>query len=99
MEIKSSWGHSRERGVMETALARLSLPLLTDDQLLDFLRTQEDRLTREVVDEFVSRADRMIPRLADLCRDERSWKQRDALYWTPVHATFILGATGDERAV
>jgi len=84
---------------METALARVSLSLLTDDQLLDYLRTQEDRLPRAVVDEIVARGERMIAPLAEICRDERSWKQADALYWAPVHASFILGATGDDRAV
>src|SRR5438105_335346 len=75
-----------ERGDMETALARISLSLLTDDQLLDYLRTQEDRLPRDVVDEFVRRAERMIVPLTEISRDERSWKQADALYWAPVHA-------------
>ncbi len=84
---------------METALARVSLSILTDDQLLDYLRTQEDRLPRSVVDEFVARGERMIAPLSEICRDERSWKQADALYWAPVHASFILGATGDDRAV
>jgi hypothetical protein len=84
---------------METALARVSLSLLTDDQLLEYLRTQEDRLPREIVDEFVRRGEKMIAPLTGICRDERAWKQTDALYWTPVHATFILGAIGDERAV
>src|SRR5204863_226164 len=64
-----------------------------------FLRTQEDRLSREVVDEFLRRGERILLPLTDLCRDERSWKQTDALYWTRIHAAFILGATGDERAV
>jgi hypothetical protein len=84
---------------MESTLARISLQVLTDDQLLDYLRTQEDRLTRDVVDEIVRRSDSLIAPLSDLCRDERSWKQSDALYWAPVHACFILGATRDERAV
>ncbi|HXX92450.1 MAG TPA: hypothetical protein VEN81_02385, partial [Planctomycetota bacterium] len=84
---------------MESTLARISLQVLTDDQLLDYLRTQEDRLGREIVDEFVRRGDRLIVPLVEICRDERSWKQADGLYWTPVHASFILGATGDDRAV
>jgi hypothetical protein len=84
---------------MESTLARISLQVLTDDQLLDYLRTQEDRLSREVVDEVVRRGERMIAPLSEICRDERSWKQADALYWAPVHASFILGATGDDRAV
>ena len=65
---------------METALARVSLSLLTDDQLLDYLRTREDRLPRDVVDEFVRRGERVIAPLSDICRDERSWKQADALF-------------------
>jgi hypothetical protein len=84
---------------MESTLARISLQVLTDDQLLDYLRTQEDRLSRDLVDEVVRRGERMIPPLSEICRDERSWKQADALYWAPVHASFILGATGDDRAV
>ncbi len=84
---------------METTLSRISFHQFTDEQLIDSLWTAEDRLTREMVDEFVGRGERMIWRLTDLCRDERSWTEPGAAFWAPVHATFILGAFGDSRAL
>jgi hypothetical protein len=84
---------------MEIALSRISFHHLSEEQLIESLWTAEDRLTREVVDEFVSRGERMIWRLTGLCRDEHSWTQEGPASWAPVHATFILGAFGDSRAL
>jgi hypothetical protein len=84
---------------MESTLAGISLHRLTEDQLIDLLRTSEDRLTRDLVDECVARGERMVWKLTDLCRDERSWTQAGAAFWAPVHATFILGAFEDSRAL
>jgi hypothetical protein len=84
---------------METTLSRISFHQLTEEQLIESLWTAEDRLSREMVDEFVGRGERMIWRLTDLCRDERSWTEPGAASWAPVHATFILGAFGDSRAL
>jgi hypothetical protein len=84
---------------MDTALARVSFQVLTDEQLLEYLRSEEDRLPRTVVDEMVKRGESMLRPLSEICWDERSWKQADALFWTPVHATFILGALGEDRAI
>ena len=80
---------------METTLQRVSFHQHTEDQLIELLHTEEDRLTREVVDECVSRGERMLWRLTDLCREERSWMQTGPAFWAPVHATFILGAFED----
>jgi len=84
---------------MESTLAGISLHRLTEDQLVDFLRTSEDTITRDVVDELVARGERMVWKLTDLCRDERSWTQGGTAFWAPVHATFILGAFEDSRAL
>ena len=84
---------------METTLQRISFHQFTDDQLMSLLAAKEDRLPRDVVDEFVVRGERMIWRLTDLCRDERSWTQTGPAFWAPVHATFILGAFEDSRAL
>jgi hypothetical protein len=84
---------------MESTLTGISLHQLTEDQLIDVLRTSEDRLTRDIVDVCVARGERMVWRLTDLCRDERSWTQGGAAFWAPVHATFILGAFEDSRAL
>jgi hypothetical protein len=84
---------------METTLGRISFHQLTEAQLVDVLYQHEDRLTRDVIDEFVARGERMIWRLTDLCRDERSWTEPGAAFWAPIHATFILGAFEDSRAL
>src|SRR5262245_51728923 len=84
---------------MESTLAGISFDQLTEDQLIDLLRISEDTLTRDMVDEFVARGERMVWKLTDLCRDERSWTQGGAAFWAPVHATFILGAFEDSRAL
>ncbi|RPH37732.1 MAG: hypothetical protein EHM91_14680 [Planctomycetota bacterium] len=84
---------------METTLHRVSFHQHTEDQLIELLHTEEDRVTREVVDECVSRGERMLWRLIDLCREERSWMQTGPAYWAPVHATFILGAFEDARSL
>lgn len=78
---------------------RLACSTLTDERLLDLLITEEDRLTREAVDECVRRADRMVGPLSAIVQDEAAWEQDEPLYWRPVHATFILGRIGGPRAV
>ena len=84
---------------MESTFAGISLHRLTEDQLIEFLRGSEDTITRDLVDEYVARGERMVWKLTDLCRDERSWMQGGAAFWAPVHATFILGAFEDSRAL
>ena len=68
---------------------------LSDEQLLGLLRTEEDRLPRAAVDEFVHRGERMIAPLTGICNDLDAWMDS----WAPVHATFILGALGGERVL
>jgi hypothetical protein len=84
---------------METTLRSISFHQLTEEQLVETLFTAEDRLTREAIDEFVARGERMIWRLTELCREESSWTRTGPAFWAPVHATFILGAYEDSRAL
>jgi hypothetical protein len=84
---------------MDATFQGISFHQLTDDQLIDSLHTEEDRLTRDTVDAIVSRGERMMWRLTELCRDERSWTRSGPAFWAPVHATFILGAFEDSRAL
>src|SRR6185295_6025874 len=84
---------------METTVNRISFHQLTEEQLIESLYTQEDRLSRDVVAECVARGERMIWRLTELCREERSWTQQGPAFWAPVHATIILGAFEDSRAL
>ncbi|MBV8878371.1 MAG: hypothetical protein JO332_00265 [Planctomycetaceae bacterium] len=84
---------------MDTTFDRISSHRLNEAQLIDLLHTEEDRLERQVVDDGLSLGEKMIWRLTDLCRDERSWTLNGAGFWAPVHATFILGAFEDSRAL
>lgn len=84
---------------MDTTYDRISSHRLSEAQLVDLLHTEEDRLERRVVDDGLSLGERMIWRLTDLCRDERTWTLTGAGFWAPVHATYILGAFEDARAL
>ena len=84
---------------MDVTTDRISSHRRSEAALIDALYTEEDRLSRETVDEFLAGGERVIWRLTDLCRDERSWTQTGAELWAPVHATYILGAFGDSRAL
>jgi hypothetical protein len=84
---------------MDITYDRISSHRLGEAQVLELLRQEEDRLERQVVDDALSLGERMIWRLTDLCRDERAWTQPGAAFWAPVHATYILGAFEDSRAL
>jgi hypothetical protein len=84
---------------MHTAVAGISHHLLTDAQLVELLRTHEDRLPRATAEEFVRRGDWMVGPLTEICRDERAWRQDGPAFWAPVHASFLLGAVGGSTAL
>ena len=73
--------------------------VLTDDQLLDFLRLEEDRVPRPVAEEILRRGDWMREPLTAICRDEHAWHQEGPAFWTPVHAAYLLGAIGGTGAL
>ena len=76
-----------------------SFQLHTDERLLSLLSSEEDRLSRQAIDEIVSRGARMIQPLSDICHDAEAWNAVGAASWAPAHATFILGAMESERAL
>jgi hypothetical protein len=84
---------------METMPAAVSSQLFTDRELLELLRTEEDRLPRSIVDEFVRRGAALAEPLARICREERFWRESGPAAWVPVHASFILGAIGGDLAL
>ncbi len=77
----------------------LSYQTFTDDRLLDLLLTEEDRLPRAAVDEFIARGERMIEPLTRILESREAWHEDGAGFWRPVHAAYILGAIGGEKAV
>ncbi len=72
---------------------------LTDEALLALLHTEEDRLPRAAVDEFLARAPRMIGPLTQIISDPKRWDAAVPAWWVPIHATFILGAIGGDEAM
>lgn len=77
----------------------LTYDRLTDEALLDLLHTEEDRLPRAAVDEFLSRGARMVEPLAALVSDPEAWRQELPAFWAPIHAAFILGAIGGPSVI
>lgn len=71
----------------------------TDDELMELLYSEEDRLPRAVVDEFVRRGERMVPWLSEIVSDQFRWTKEIPEWWAVVHAVFILGAIGTELTV
>lgn len=72
---------------------------MSDDQLIELLYTEEDRLPRAAVDEFIRRGERVAGLLSGIAADPDEWRQPDFDQWAAVHATFILGAIGAESVV
>lgn len=73
--------------------------LLTDEQLFDFLRLEEDRVPRSVADEILRRRDRFLDPLTAVCRDDHAWTRPGPAAWLPVHAAYLLGALGGPGAL
>jgi hypothetical protein len=72
---------------------------LDDDELTDLLYTEEDRLPREVVDEFIRRRESMVKPLSDIVSEQDNWTRDIPEWWATVHAAFILGAIGGKEVV
>ncbi|MFO0794416.1 MAG: DUF1186 domain-containing protein [Candidatus Brocadiaceae bacterium] len=72
---------------------------LDDDKLVKLLFTEEDRLPRQAVDEFLRRDKRIIKPLSNIVLEEINWTKDRPEFWAPIHAVFILGAIGAQDAV
>lgn len=84
-----------EKNNLEDAI---NLIQLDDDDLIDFLFTEEDFLTRDIVDEFLRRGERMIEPLWNIIKERNSWNG-DSDWWSAVHATYIIAAIGGKDAI
>lgn len=74
---------------------------LTEEELIDFdlLFTEDDRLPKAAVDEFVKRGDRMVGPLAEIVGCDFHWSGDIAELWAVIHSVFILGVIGNEETV
>ena len=64
--------------------------ILDSDKLMNLLFTEEDRLPRQAVDEFIRRGERIIEPLSKIVLEESNWAKERPEFWTPIHAVFIL---------
>lgn len=67
---------------------------LTDEKLINLLFTEEDRLPRIAVNEFLARGNRMVKPLADIVNNNFAWMRDIPEWWAVIHGVFILGAIG-----
>lgn len=67
---------------------------LTNEELIDLLFSEEDRLPRAAIDEVVRRDGEIVPLLAEIVMDRMAWTEVLPEWWAPVHATYALGAIG-----
>ena len=74
----------------------MSYSTFSGPELIDLLFSEEDRLPRDAVDEFVRRGDAMVGALAGIVGSDFNWTRE---WWAVIHAVFILGAIGGEATV
>lgn len=67
---------------------------LHNEELIDLLFTQEDRLPLAAIEEVVRRGQEIVPFLADVVMDRNVWTVDPPDWWATVHATYALGAIG-----
>lgn len=72
---------------------------LSNDELMDLLYSEEDRLPRAALEAVIERGREMLPMLADVVMDRMSWTDGLPEWWAPVHATYALGAIGGKAAL
>lgn len=65
---------------------------MTDDELIERLSKDSDRLPRETVDEILRRGESLAPRLAGMIQDEAKWMEVSPHLCPALHATFLLAA-------
>lgn len=72
---------------------------MTDDELLALLFTEEDRLPREAVEEFIRRGEKMVKPLSDIISAQYLWMNDGVKGWAAIHGVNILGAIGGRSSV
>jgi hypothetical protein len=72
---------------------------MNNEELIDLLFTEDDRLSRPAVNEIVRRADELMPDLASITMDRLLWTAEPPDWWATVHASYVLGAIGTEEAI
>ena len=66
---------------------------MSDTQLFDLLKTRNDTLSLQAVEECVRRQDTMAPKLCAYLNDDTHWEEDGEVgdWWALIHCVFILG--------
>jgi hypothetical protein len=76
-----------------------SFVTLNDEELIDLLFSEEDRLPMEAVEEFLRRGERLVSNLAEIVTVKNNWICDLPEWWAVVHATYLLGIIGGDAAI
>lgn len=71
---------------------------MSNEELFALLLTEEDRLSREAVNEMVGRGAASVGAMSKIIDTESLWQGERPEWWATIHAVFILGAIGGARA-
>jgi hypothetical protein len=72
---------------------------LANEELIDLLFGEEDRLPREAIDEVIRRGGEIVPLLSEIVMDRMAWTDGLPEWWAPVHATYALGSIGTKETL
>lgn len=75
-----------------------SFVTLSDEELIELLFSEEDRLPMAAVEEFLRRGDRLVGDLSEIVCTKNNWVSDLPEWWAAVHATYLLGLIGGEDA-
>lgn len=70
-----------------------------NEELIELLFADEDRLSRKAADEIVRRGSELLPMLGEIVMDRTLWTAELPDWWAPVHATYLVGAIGGPEVV
>jgi|SRR5579863_2328181 len=72
---------------------------LSDEELIELLFSEEDRLPMAAIEEIQRRGDRLVHDLSEIVSAKNSWISDLPEWWAVVHATYLLGVIGREQVI
>ncbi|HPQ81786.1 MAG TPA: SEC-C metal-binding domain-containing protein, partial [bacterium] len=76
-----------------------NLKRMHNEELVDILFDEEDRVLRSVADEIIRRGAEIMPLLSEAVMDRTLWTADPPDWWAAVHATYCIGAIGGPDSI
>lgn len=70
-----------------------------NEELIDLLFKEEDRLSHDAAGEIVRRGLEIMPILGEIAMERNMWMADLPEYWATVHAAYLIGAMGGKESV